>query len=191
MTTPTTTRDPLPGATDKDKALAIARDVLDQLAQRAYRRGVYLMVPLSSGLRPRFEEQLQALVPQLEARCQVCLLGSALLSKIKLYDDCTAGQLWLASDSIQAGGHHVRDHLEPIFGWHQLAMLESFFEGRVVRAYCPDEELFSLEAYDELRGAAVAGRGIHPLELRVRLALDNFLVNDGRLVVQPVNEAGY
>lgn len=186
----------MPAALDKDKARAIARDMLDRLEQRAYQSGGYLQSDKLADLADAVpdDEQAQKHVEQLEAICQVCLLGSALLSKIKLYNECTLGYLGRYMDRIYLVGYRqrlsygpVRNQLEPIFGKHQLALLEAFFEGRIMN-HAFGSGRADHPILDALRGAAVAGRdvGVAAGRATVRVALENFLANDCRLVVEPV-----
>lgn len=181
---------------DKDRARAVAQDVLDRLDRRNYTWSRYMAGSFDPGRFSVEDLDLRDVADQVEQNCGVCLLGSALLSKARLFDDVPLRSLaYMSSGKLQVEAHSgsVYRMLAPIFGHGQLSLLESFFEGaKMPSGYLSIEDAARLEGY--LHGAALCGMaaraktppGEDAARHAARLALENFLANDCYLVVPEI-----
>lgn len=116
------------------RAVAIAKDVLEQMSLGAYRPEVCVYVNRSFGGAAGTD--LQSLLPQIvnpEKPCEVCAIGSAFLSAVRLYDKFAVPAphtlSWLSS---QIQGSTMRTVLGDYFEEEDLYALETCFEVNVV-----------------------------------------------------------
>lgn len=156
--------------------VAIAEDVLAQLATGKIQAqsGCYIDTVFKDKLNG--DEQLQSALLQNQVEsCQVCGLGSLLVSTIRLANKVTFGQLSGSGKSIRLGsnGSTVREHLSPFFSAKQLNEIEQAFE-----RWYPGRD-------DDQCGYAGTGeagnfaRTIRSLSVRLRLIMENIVANNG------------
>lgn len=189
---------------DKEKAIAIANDVLDRIDHRRIRRGTYGSGEMKiKGAKFNKDTQLQELVPDLEKFCDTCLLGTCLLSKAKLYDELTLGQFVPQSDfvfctemdpiadiSLNLSIWHeaMEIGLAEILGPFEMDKLESWFEQRMM---ANDLSIYTEAEIDILRGCVVAGSAYHDPKESAFAALKNFIENGACLTVKPISSWDY
>lgn len=177
-------------AVEESKAVQVARDVLAHMSCYNVRTGAYL-----TGIVPRQDVikdgDLQDNLEQVATNCNVCALGAMLLSKARLYDDvpmrAVLGQ-GVMSDykgpylSITMERRNVVGQLEDVFGWHQLAMIESAFEMKHMNT-----TPMTAEQADRLCDAVNFGISYAPYHSHTRLKaiMENVIENNG--VFNPPN----
>lgn len=117
---------------DREKAVAVAKDVVAQLddptSTMRPSHGGYFITPFMPDDCNLQERDLRDYLPQIhEAGCRVCALGAAMLSKARLYDDVPASTL------VLTGALKVEHALDGIFGRETVDLAEIAYEGHVVR----------------------------------------------------------
>ena len=111
------------------KRVAIAKDVLAQIAARKYRAtcGVYV-----DGLKTEDvpgETQLQEIVAGQRESCEVCGIGSVFMSAVRLGDNLTVGEaLSVAGYDSYVNESVMADKVREYFAPAQLALIETAFE---------------------------------------------------------------
>jgi hypothetical protein len=124
--------------TKAEKRVAIAKDVLRQLAAKKYRAtpGTYCQLREHDAkkLDRCSNDQLQGALPQLRS-CAVCALGAAFMSAVAKFDNLS---ICGANLGLAEGDFYVRtspnrglifSHLEKFFSRRQIAEIECHFEG--------------------------------------------------------------
>ena len=105
---------------NKRQRIAIAEDVLAQLKAKSYRaeQGTYVQSYGLENLLDTKNVDLQTALLSDAPQCNVCGLGAAFCSMARLGDNATL-------DDVNS----IHEMLEPIFGWEQVVLIESAFEG--------------------------------------------------------------
>lgn len=179
----------------REKAVAVAKDVLKHVQTYHWSRGIYLSgtwwrgTPWTGDLRDHIKE--------VEDTCAMCLLGACLVSKARLFDDVAVNRLYNAyfvdskldyafvNPSREVIGSLLRDIFSPL----ELAKIESAFERRVMDYdYGGD---IPVDTHALLLGAAAFGRMFVDNADRVTAVMENIIANDGTFVVDPVTVAEY
>ena len=117
--------------TQKQMAVAVARDVLKHLSVTRVESCTYLSGPVVDLLADVAGEQLQNHVNAVMAHCDVCALGSMFLSHVRLFDRLTVGEFLagrVEDGNVSVERHDIYKRLVEIFGQHQLDMIECAFE---------------------------------------------------------------
>lgn len=186
---------------DKEKALAILQDVLDTIAKRHYHASYYITGKVP---KAKFTDvlDLQKVVSDVEASCDVCYKGSLLLSKAKLYDEVPVADCGLSSATdelfnMNLNGGACTRMLETVFSRLTVDMMENAFCGRPITestSSCSDYLHFEAtyeerkEAERLLYGAVMFGLRSGDLITRVQLVTENVINNGGVFVVEPVSD---
>jgi hypothetical protein len=179
---------------DREKAMAIAKDVLAHLHSYQLWRRVYLSGEL--GYVTTENRDLQEYVPELEASCRMCALGACFVSKARLYDNMPANQFikptssWSANKHgfIELGRENTTQALYDIFTPLQVSMIESAFEMCVMG----EEELDTDDDAELLNGAAMYARDeVANNAARVAKVMNNIISHNGVFVVSPITEEDY
>ena len=162
----------------RDKRVAVARDVLKQLDRADMRLKVrhnsYLSGP---SFRGSFGGgSLQSYVDELQQHCEVCMLGAAFLSYTRLYNGVETGVIYSGERRLHINGSDMRPHLETIFDARTLDLMESVFEKCVMT----DEEIT-----DELREAAEFGDSFESPHDAARAIAQNIVDHDGEFILPP------
>lgn len=136
----------------KAQRIAIAKDVIKQIRLKTIvpRCGAYVRISDFDAEAMVAGADVKTLLVDKKLRnCRACALGSALLSKVRLFDKVKLGDEYPdrveGPDPIFKIHHNFRgvdlitadrsdSELEPIFGGKQLDMIESAFEGSDVQA---------------------------------------------------------
>jgi hypothetical protein len=105
---------------NKRQRIAIAEDVLAQLKTERYRaeQGTYVQAYGLENLLETKSVDLQTVLLGDAPQCNVCGLGAAFCSMARLGDQATLDDV-----------NNIHTMLEPIFGWQQVVLIESAFEG--------------------------------------------------------------
>lgn len=178
--------------TKKQMRLEVVKDALKQMRVRTIQRGKYLRpidlqgwTPLNMNLNP------QEHVKTLEEECQVCALGSCVLSYVKLYDHVDYGQLGRFEDEKfepWLDPLNTVEILSKVFSPWQLALIEAAFEINTrpptARHQLKDDfpwgKLDQME--QQLERAYEFGRKIPEAKKRLRAIFKNILDHDGVFV---------
>lgn len=114
--------------TRAQRRVAVARDILAQLehGQIKAKRLTYFKVTDRdhAKLERDREEELRAVLPKLAKPCHVCALGSAVLSRARLFDKTRASEVYFFM-----GSGEVLDLLNDTFTVDQACLIEDAFEG--------------------------------------------------------------
>lgn len=179
--------------TNREKAVAVAKDVLKHVQTYRWIRGTYLAgtwyggTPLTGDLQNHVEE--------VEKKCTMCLLGACLVSKARLFDDVSIDKMYkkyYVNDKLDYGvinpdRETIGPLLQDIFSLLELAKIESAFERRPLGAGCESTS----ETHEMLLGAAVFGMRIPDNVGRVTAVMENIIANNGTFVVDPATEVEY
>jgi len=109
---------------NKRKAIAIAKDVLEQLNKMIVASGTTYYEP------PYDQDYIEDCVSAqdhidgLTKNCTVCALGACLLSYVRLYNDV---KIWELRRGILST---LNNTVKKIFGMKQMQLIESAFEGQ-------------------------------------------------------------
>jgi hypothetical protein len=119
--------------TKAQRAVAIAKDVLSQLRKRQNGyvacSGVYIHREALEAMNPDEAKDLRDNLKAMQKgdSCKVCALGSAILSKARLFDKVPCQDILAGEDEIDVEA--IREHLHDAFSEAQLDLIESAFEG--------------------------------------------------------------
>ena len=179
--------------TGREKAVAIAKDVLEHVQTYHWSRGTYLSGSWYGGTH--LTGDLQDHVEEVEKSCTMCLLGACLVSKARLFDAVPLAKLYRSyydgayvdHRSINPEREAIEPLLQDIFPSLELSKIESAFERRVMNDGCDD----TTANWDLLRGAALFGRRLNDDADRVTAVMENIIANDGIFVVDPVTRDAY
>lgn len=116
-------KNPKKKLTRKQMAVAIAKDVISQIKRRIYlpESGVYV-----AGANDNIPQtaigtkQLQPFLKKRNLRCEVCAIGAAFLSSVRLFNDLIVPEYWDNCD--------MKDKLREYFSPLELQALEASFE---------------------------------------------------------------
>ena len=116
--------------------VAIAKDAIAQLdgpTPPIYNRQAFYFFADVHGHVDR-EDDLQQYLDRFDGPCQVCELGSLLLSKARLYDNAKVGEMKTLSrdNRLVASRCDVEERLADVFDPGTLDLLESAFEREVM-----------------------------------------------------------
>lgn len=128
--------------TKAEKRVAIARDVLRQLAARKFiaESGVYCSIDDADAQKidATSSDDLQKALKKVK-RCNVCALGAAFVSSVLKFDEMPINLSGIGASPKYADGSQyvdtevdtiaMRIHLRKIFSAKQLAIIECHFEG--------------------------------------------------------------
>lgn len=109
--------------TTSQKAIAIARDVIAQIKCRKYTPELGTYVSGADDNIPTEAigcEQLQPFLKKKDLQCEVCAIGAAFLSSIRLFNDFVVPEYWDDSD--------MKNKLGEYFSPSELRALEASFE---------------------------------------------------------------
>ena len=165
-----------------EKAIAICQDVLEHLQETRIGHGGYLY---GSGLEiPPDARDLQEVLPELQEKCQVCLLGACLLSKIRLYDQAPLGLLDRVGmrEMVSINQWAMDSQLHGIFDDTTLAYMESAFEMTPFRR---NKDTDFTEA--ECLGACVFGARFVDPRKRARAIVEAVIEQGGKWRPQPAD----
>lgn len=139
----------------REKRLAIAKDVIEQLDAHAYnvRMNVYATIDginfltddASKRLGARFQTTDLQTIVRSNPECTVCAVGSLLLSAARLYNEMSVEDV--ATPDSTSG---IADALSPYFDLRQLVLIELAFEGRNYGLLL-NERLFRIDYTDQWR----------------------------------------
>ena len=115
-------------------AIAVAKDILERIENINACPGTYMSGYVS---RREQNEDLRARVDDVQANCYVCALGACLLSYVRvgqktvpISDVARRGaNMWMMTPG---GRENICQQLSDVFCPHQLLMIESAFERRIV-----------------------------------------------------------
>lgn len=105
-----------PARSKAQMRIAIAKDAIKQINGKAYRMK---RSNWASWEGERIDQQI--LAADKPPKCECCAMGAALLSSIRLYDEC-------AIDRRHASSNETHIQLEKFFSGSQIALIESSFE---------------------------------------------------------------
>lgn len=125
----------------KKQRIAIAKDVLAQLKAKKYvaKTGDYVRSNYLSELDRSNKLDLQKALLDKAPECTVCGLGAAFCSMARLGDRVQLNDV-----------NKIHEVLEPIFGMHQVELIEHAFEGMCIdisNDYLSDKEESSCERF--------------------------------------------
>jgi hypothetical protein len=171
----------------RQKAVAIAKDVLDQLNAKKYfaTEGTYLGLELAY---KREDESLQHILEK--ESCNVCAIGATFASCVRLQNEVTVGAVRNELGSVDFMSGVMRG----AFTFKELSVMEAVFEGCNISGGIPDSEEHSIGKY---RGSLI-GVTSDDLDfdleydnsgqddLVMRALMQNIIDNDGRLKIPGV-----
>lgn len=174
---------------DKEKAIAIANDALDQLANlRVDAHNGYCVTsePVLCSLPD--DGELQQHVDEYAKACTVCALGSLFLSFVRLFDDVPTHEVKYKSFTVptRLGQIDIRralitDRLKTVFDDETLYRIEYAFEGMTGTT-------FSSEVHDAIR-AFRSPFNSHTYASLLRAILENIRDNGDFTIGQEPVEA--
>lgn len=165
--------------TRKQKAVAIAQDVLKRLKWLNVAEGYYIYDgghtndlgdPIS--IVPAGDAQTH--VRKIEQSCQVCLLGACLLSKVRLFDKISTEMLDLSKGTPP---DTIEENLRDVFDVASLALMELVFEGNIIAA--DKSPTHPVITFDEREAAERLHCEITEPKERVRIVMKNVIKNNG------------
>lgn len=180
--------------TNREKAVAIAKDVLKHVRDYRWFRGTYIHGSWRGEEAP-WTGDLREHLDKVQEKCTMCLLGACLMSKARLFDAVPLDRLYKSDservdevyNSINPDRGTIGLLLRDIFSPLELAKIESAFERRVMT----DGVATTMATHDLLRGAALFGKKIVNDGDRVTAVMENIIANDGEFVVDPVTYTDY
>lgn len=124
---------------NKEQALAICADILKTLNSRKYSPGTYGSMEIEKKALEGVTD-LQQIITQAEATCDVCMKGSLLLSKAKLYDQVPISGIYQYDSkndddpytNLEISGNLCDAALSTIFDKLTIDMMENAFEHDLV-----------------------------------------------------------
>lgn len=129
------------------KAVLVAEDILLQLTTEKYiaNTGTYIMIEKSEfELNVEKEDDIKSNFDKIN-HCEVCALGSVLLSCTKMGNLLTFNDINIENSSIDSiNNNNVKKLLSSVFDTHTLLLIETAFEG-----YEPFEYAYNLNEYKE------------------------------------------
>ncbi len=120
------------GLTEAQKRVAIAKDVLAQIRSRKFKiqQGAWAVWDYARNLN---QDTLTGNTGEKPLRCTACALGAAMLSSIRLFNDCEIGGA--------CGEYEVDNQLGKWFSDRQRALIEYTFEkGKGMKNPWDDED---------------------------------------------------
>jgi hypothetical protein len=158
-----------PTRDQRDKAIAIARDVLLQMEREDNPLGVRAGVYLDGIGRVRYAfddtDDLQVHIEAAQKHCRVCALGAMMLSAVRLYDGCPIGGLCSSRGVIE---NVLRVHMSD----RAMDMIEAAFE---VLDICQLDETTDRDIDFAM---TFGSKGGSPVD-RLRRIMENVISNDG------------
>jgi hypothetical protein len=170
----------------RDKRVAVAKDVLKQLARADVplkpMRKVYLTVKTEELTT---KGDLQAHADLIQGKCVACAIGTFFLSAVRLYDGFPMSNLQKVAGEYRALSEDMAPILESIFDTETLGAMEAFFDCRFDEYDCWDQN--PRQAMSLYREAAYAGMEFGFPEQALAAICQSFIDHDGELVI-PVAE---
>lgn len=163
--------------TQKQMAVAVARDVLKHLSVTRVESCTYLSGPVVDLLADAAGEQLQNHANAVMAHCDVCALGSMFLSHVRLFGRLTVGEFLKGRTEdgcVSFERHDINKRLIEIFGQHQLDMIECAFEDCDISGELSQED-------EDLACDATDNFGEDYRE-RLKFIMQNIIDHDGTFV---------
>jgi hypothetical protein len=166
-----------------EKRVAVAKDVLAQLADKKHgyvaTPGHYITPRFTLGENEVLPDGLREALPFIQSEpCEVCGLGSLILSKARLYnkmdvDDVLKEDSFFTGKFIFSGGQDSL--LEDLFSITQITMIEDAFEQTETGWYGNCSESKRLKAVE-------FGKRFDETEERLRAIMQNIIDNNGSFV---------
>ncbi len=145
----------------KDKAIAIAKDVLKHLRHTNINNEKdYCAGEVKLPANTTCETNIQPYVSKLAKTCNVCALGGMFLSYIRLFDRVSYGDIGYMENydhNISVGRSFITNKFEKIFTFDNLSDIESAFESKWIDNYPNPKD-------------------------RMKAIMNNVITNDGRFV---------
>lgn len=157
-----------------EKAVAVAKDVLKHLDAMKVKDGHYFELITNERKVRDLEGDLQEHAEEVQANCQVCLLGACVLSKARLYDAVSMEAF--RDMEIYCSDDDVRDTLADIFDIDTINCMEAAFEGESFSWMRPTSYRLILEAMK-------FGNQFADRKECVRAVMENIIANNGRFIV--------
>jgi hypothetical protein len=153
-----------------EKAVAVAIDVLKRLhyGKLNVKFGHYFLWKDDFRFSTHCKTDLQSIVDKVEKKCEVCLLGACLLSKARLYDEVTFGDIQHGS-----GSSEIKDKLSDVFSRQQSGLMEAAFES------CSGLAIATGVDYVEANRATVFGDHCKTKVARIKAVMRNVIKNGG------------
>lgn len=182
---------------DRKKAVAVAEDVLKHVAglkltmHNYIRAHVTLEEHLPAGV---FENDgpLQPHIDVVAEQCHVCAIGAAVVSAVRLFDDCSVRKIFSRHGVPWVMQRDLRQQLAGLFDVRDLGLIESAFE--CDPTFMTDNDLpghDEAEITADAHGAAVFGcRYVDPHD-RLAAIMRNVVDNGGTFVVPPATYREY
>lgn len=177
--------------TNKQKRIAIAKDVLLRMRYRNIRKGTYIEGDFETKKDIKDKTKADTVIKDLEKACDVCALGSCFLSHIRLFDKIELGEIgtvgekeifdgevYPAEVDIYVNGSFVREPLLNYFSEFQLDMIESAFEKYNASIHYDP----SKDNEDKIQEAIRFGFLFDSDENRLRAIMKNIVKNDGEFI---------
>jgi hypothetical protein len=158
----------------RERAVAVAKDVLANIRNYRFHKGSYLNGLLTLDQEDDAKEYIDNLV----ANCEVCLLGACVLSMIRLYDGIQVGHFLYADGMAHLTRGQVYRMLSSVFDQDDMDLMEAVFE-------C-DPVIDSMDDVDKslmLQSAAGFGRRFSNKIDRVQAVMENIIEHNGEFIL--------
>lgn len=151
---------------DREKIVAICRDVIQQVKIRNYRADRIAYVSFVNIRSDESEGDLKEHLEEFESGgCEVCAIGAALVSKVRLYNSFDIRNVHRVDDNVGfINDYIIRENLHDIFTIDFLYEIERHFEGSL------DGYEYFVEKYDSRNERLVA-------------LMQNIITNNGEIVI--------
>lgn len=171
---------------DRTKSIAIAKDVLERLGAGAIRvyGGIYCHINSLSILTKKMSgDDAQEIIDEIESGCHVCALGGLMLSRARLFDEVTVGDLRFGNFN------NFYQKLSPFFTSRELCLIEACFEGTILGHH---RKILGLEEYATLEQrryerSIEAFIGELPYPAILRKICQNIVDNGGHFVFEMID----
>lgn len=165
----------------REKVVAIAKDVLKQIPKLTVAQGTYINFDNDVAQSDVEGQELQALLPKLMKgkACKVCALGACMISHVRLFDKFKIPEAGYAGDSIALSDGDFRDDLVASFGERNLSLIECAFE---MDDYHGDADL------DDKEVAVTWGEQYDKSDDRLRAIMKNIIANNGEFLPESIRK---
>lgn len=171
--------------TKKERRIAVAKDVLKRMSKRTIKKGCFLGTEEEFPVKPLVNLQKQ--ITTLEKRCEVCALGSCLLSQIRLFNKIEVSDIATKHDatdefiSPDVTSDKILDLLKNTFTPTQMCLIEAVFEmdDRPTTYFELPISLLNVHFYTKLELAVDFGVKFDNASERLTAIMKNLIANDG------------
>jgi hypothetical protein len=168
--------------TDKQKRVAIAKDVLASIKVRKFKiqQGTYCALSFDNKINTDEELNLQELMINNKIQsCKVCAIGSIFMSRVSLGNDYNINPNAHYEGETNIDDDEMLYSLVGIFSERQLRLMEYIFEGYDITGYFNGEDEYD-QFHDMLKSFSKKYR---TPTAKLKAIMENVISNDGEFII--------